>query len=474
MSEFTLADQEEPMIAMCKMVVNTKYEDLPRKVVNYAKRSILDTVAVTIGGSAMEGIPVIVDFVKNKGGKPESLIPFYGGKVPAIDAGLAIGPMSRAMDLGDVHEEAGHCSEYTLPTVLAATGLRDKVTGKEFITAFVVGQEVLVRIGIAFKGISKGLPMGRSSGHYIFGCVAAAGKLLGLSLAEIENAEGIARGKTQPHDTAMYHPATLMVRVHHGFVCRDSIEACLLAKRGITGPRQGVLTGPRGYLAFAKWGTDLDALTKGLGNKWEMLKTMMKPHAACKCTHTAIGGILDQMKEYNFKVDDIASIHIDESSVNWAVVCEPIEEKWNPQTVPECQFSLPYVVATAAYDNDIFLDSYTPEAMARKDVRNLMTRISAREDPSLPPFAARINTTLKNGRRYSKECIHIKGHPKNPFTEQELIDKFKKCVPYSAYKLSDSVVDSVIKALLNLQEVDDVVKSVILPLTPEEATGMEG
>lgn len=198
-----------------------------------------------------------------------------------------------------------------------------------------------------------------------------------------------------------------------------------------------------------------------------MLNTMMKIYTSCKCTHTAIDGILNQMKEHDFKAEDIANINIEESSINWALACEPEEAKWNPQTVPDCQFSLPYTVATAAYNKDVFLNSYTPQAMARQDVRELMTRISAKKEPSLPPFAARVNTTLKDGRKYSKEYVYIKGHPKSPFTEQELIDKFKRCVPYSAYKLSDAVVDSVIKALLSLERVDDVVSALLLPLTPD-------
>lgn len=466
MPNFVSVGREDPMSTLCRMVIDTKYEDLPSNVVNCAKRSILDTLAVTIGGSAMEAIPAVVDLVKEKGGKPESVIPFYGGKVPASEAALAIGPMSRAMDMGDVHEEALHCSEYTVPTLLAATGLKDKVTGKEFITAYVVGQEILVRVGIAFKGASRGLPVGRSTGHCIFGSVAAAGKLVSLSLDELENAQGIARVMTQPHDSAMFHPPTSMVRVHHGFVCQDAINVCLLAKRGITGPRQEVLVGARGYLGFAKWETDPDALTRGLGKEWEMLNVMMKPYASCKCTHTAIGGILDQMAEHNFGGGDIASIDIDESSVNWAAVCTPREVKWNPQTVAECQFSLPYVVATAAYDKEVFLNSYTPQARARQDVRDLMRKIRSREDPRLPEWAARVKTILKDGRKYSKEYIYVKGHPKNPFTEEELVDKFKKCVPYSAYKLSDAIADSLLEALFRLEKVDDVVSALLLPLTP--------
>lgn len=458
---------KDPMITLCRMVTNTGYEDLPSKVVYYAKQSILDTMGIIIGGSSMEGIPTIVDFVKDKGGKAEGIIPFYGGKVPASEAGLAIGPMARALDFGDVHEEAGHSSEYNVPTLLAVTGLKDKVTGKEFITSYVLGQEVLIRIGTAFKGLSKGTLMGRASGHYIFGCVAAAGKLLGLSQDELENAQGIARAMTQPHDMAMYRPATLMIRVHHGFVCRDAINACLLAKKGITGSRWEVLAAPRGYLGFAKWETDPSMLTQGLSEKWEMLTTGMKAYASCKCTHTSIEGILDQMKMRNFRAEDIANIDFDESSINWSTVCEPREVKWNPQTIPECQFSLPYSVATAVYDKGVFPNAYTVEARSRQDIHALMTRISAKEELRLPPFAARINTTLKDGGKYSGEYIYVKGHPKNPLTEQELIDKFKKCVPYSAYKLSDKVVDSLIEALLNLEGVDDVVRALLIPLTPK-------
>jgi 2-methylcitrate dehydratase PrpD len=61
---------------------------------------------------------------------------------------------------------------------------------------------------------------------------------------------------------------------------------------------------------------------------------------------------------------------------------------------------------------------------------------------------------------------NIKGHPQNPFTEQELSDKFKKCAAYSAYKLSPAVIESVIDVLMNLEDVDDIVEALIHPLAP--------
>ncbi len=462
--KFVTQGQEDPMATLCRMVVNTKYEDLPPNVVDYAKRSILDTVGIIIGGSAMEGIPVIVDFVKDKGGKSGSFIPFYGGKVPMSEAAMAIAPMARAMDLGDVHEEASHSSEYTVPALLA-TGLG--VTGKELITAYVLGQEVLIRIGTAYRANSRGTPFGRRGGHCIFGIVAAVGKLLGLSQEELENAEGMASVMTQPHVTTILKPATLTTRMQHGFACQAAINACLLAQRGITGPRIEVLAAPSGYFGFAKWETEPALLTESLGEEWHMMETMMKRFPSRKPTHTAIDALLNSMQKNNFGTDDIVKIDVEVSSADGASLTTPKEAQWNPKTIPECQFSLPYVVATAACDGDVFVDSYTPEARSRQKVRDLMTKISIKEDPALPLWAARVNTTLKSGKKYSEVCIYPKGHPKFPLTEQELVTKFRRCVPYSAYKLSATTINSLVEALLNLEKVENIVDSLIIPLVPK-------
>ena len=470
MPNFVTLNKEDPMGTLCRMVAETQYEDLPSSAINVAKTHILDTVGVIIGGSGLEGIPTVVDFVREQGGKEESLIPCYGGrKVPASMAAFAIGPMARAMDWGDVHEESGHTAEFTLPALLAATGIEGRVSGKEFITAFVVGQEILIRVGIAQKFARKAVVSGTTGGHYIFGTVAAVGKLLGLNLEELGNAEGIARCMTQPHDLATWSPTTLMVRVHHGFLSQDAINACLLAKRGITGARQEVLAGPRGFLTqFSKWDTDPSALTKGLGQEWEMTHTMMKVYPACMNIQCSAYGIVEQMREHKFKFEDIANIHLDEAPMNMSTVATPHDIRWNPQTMPECQFSLPYLVATAARDGKVSLDSYTSDAMSRKDVRDLMTRILAKEDTTLAisMWGSRVTTTLRDGTKYSEEYIP-KGHYKDPFTDHELVNKFKTCASYSAYRLSDATIKSLVETILNLEEVDDIVSALIIPITPK-------
>ena len=283
------------MDALCEFIVETKYEDLAAQLIAFADRHILDTMGAIIGGSSMESIFPIVDFVKEQQGKAESYIPVYGGKIPASMCAFVLGPMARVTDLGDAHTEAGHSAEYTLPALLAATGLKKRVSGEELLISFIVGQEVLIRIGKAYKCVSYEQSAGSQGGHYIFGPVAAVGKLLGLNKKEMLSAFGMAKCMTQPYDMSMYSPANIMISLHHGFIAQDAINICLLAKKGLQTHTTRVLTGDGGfYSLFSRPGNEIDVseITSNLGKEWEMTKVMFKPYPACNCTHTSIQGFL--------------------------------------------------------------------------------------------------------------------------------------------------------------------------------------
>ena len=164
MKEFKRIGNEDAVHTYARMLQEMTYEDIPPEVIQYDKWIILDTIGAMLGGSRMDGIKTVVDMVKEKGGKPEMVIPLYGGKVPASEAGMAIGPMARAADWSAIHLEAMHTSEHTLPALIAALGLKEKVNGKDFLLAFALGQEILIKIGNAWKP-TYAVGHGRSNGH---------------------------------------------------------------------------------------------------------------------------------------------------------------------------------------------------------------------------------------------------------------------------------------------------------------------
>lgn len=458
------AIEVDPMVKLCEFAKLTQYEHIPSYVVDSTKQHILDQFAVTIGGSGSEGIAQIVDFVKEQGGKEEMKIPFYGGKAPATMVAFAIGAMGRALDLGDLHNIACHISEYCLPSLMAATGIRGKVTGKEFLTASIVAFELLVRIGTA---ANMAYVCGRYKNHggfFIFGPTIGVAKLLDLDMKQMQDAMGIARVLVPGNDWEMYDEGTLAVRTHHSFIAENAIQACLLAKRGITGPH-AALAGEMGFLHQFCFGQENPAvLTKELGVNWMCVETGFKPFASCRGTHTSVTATLDLIADNNIKSENIKGIQVNicPEAYHWV----GLPERWHPVGMVDCQFSLPYAVATAALKGKVFLDDYTEAERSRADVRELMSKITASLDKELPTWAAKVTLMLKDGTQYSQQCDYAKGAPENPLTRDELIEKFKLCASFSYLPLSDELVNKLINKLEHLENVEDVGEEILALITP--------
>lgn len=472
---------EDPLERLARFVVETRFEDIDSATIEFAKRLAIDTLGVTIGGSAQEAIPELVDYVRDMGGKAESHLPFYGGKYPSAAVGFALAPMSRALDMGDVHmgwdkygfSVIGHTAEYVLPTLLACSGLKPRINGKEFLTAFILGTEVLVRIGAAANNTASGRILGLpgnfdQGGWFIFGAVAATAKLLGLDLEQTINALGMARGMTQTHDMKSMSPASHLVRIHHGFVAKNAIDVCQLAKRGINGPHD-VMLGYRGFLfAISRglWPVKPELLNKELGETWLFTHTCIKPFSACKATHNAATAVLTLMDRHGFSGKDIASMHADVGANTLELCCRPIEAKWNPQSDQNAQFSLPYVMSVVAFERRFMIDGFKPAMRAREDIRRLVANITATASPDINSLDARVTVRLHDGREFSMLCDDCKGTPTMPLTDAEWRERFRDLCAYSAHPIGPQAADALVERLFTLEQSADIVQDLLLPLTP--------
>jgi 2-methylcitrate dehydratase PrpD len=458
----------EPMEVMTSFIVNTQYDDLPSEVVDHTKKLILDTIGITIVGSSQEAIPEIVDLVKSWGGAEQSTIPIYGGKVPAPNAAFAIGPMTRALDMGDCHPQACHVSEYVFPALLPAAEMRGNVAGKEFITAYAVAEEIGCRIGNACKAMGEEAHLHGRHPHFgTLEATAAVSKLLGMDVATTQNALGIAFHLRTATDKQMYTEATLMVRAHHAFVCQDAINSVLLARRGITGAHK-VFTGDYGmFVVHFPWRPDYEALTEGLGTDWEMLHMAIKLFASCRATHSSVSGAIELSRENNILTQDIAKISIKVSPSAYVVVCEPRAQCWDPRTMVQAQFSMPFAVATALAKGKIYVDDYTLEELQNNDVRALIPLVECSSKDSLEPFETITTIKLKDGTTYTKRVTieEIKGAFLNPVSWDEVIHKFALGLPLSAIEIPQTNITQLIEKSKNLEDVSDMAEIVRL-LTP--------
>jgi 2-methylcitrate dehydratase PrpD len=92
------------------------------------------------------------------------------------------------------------------------------------------------------------------------------------------------------HDGAMVKP------IHPGKASMTGLLAAILARSGAMGPIS-IFEGEKGFLRAMADKIDHESLLNGLGEKFEILGTYFKLHAACRHTHPIIDAALEICKK---------------------------------------------------------------------------------------------------------------------------------------------------------------------------------
>ena len=87
----------------------------------------------------MEHAKIVIDLIRELGGKREATIYGNGFKTTSMHAALANSTAAHSLDLDDTHRESFfHVGACTIPPVLAVAE-KMRSSGKEIITAIVAG-----------------------------------------------------------------------------------------------------------------------------------------------------------------------------------------------------------------------------------------------------------------------------------------------------------------------------------------------
>lgn len=443
---------------------STKYEDLPAEVVERTRLAILDTLAATLAGVRGEGVPELTGLVSGWGGTPEATALPGGKKLPMAQAGLLNGVAARAWDLDDVHEQnTCHINVNIVPAALALAEARGPVDGRELIAAVAVGAEMMCRLSAAprISFSETGSSMSYQCGFY--GAALVGARMLGLSRDKARHALGIAHARMAGNQQG-YLAGAMTVRLMQGVAVEGGLLAALMAEAGLTGSAE-VLEGRFGYYDVAHRGKyDRRALVDGLGGaRWHLLEPSIKPaYPCCKYTHGPIEAAIDAVTELDVRADDIERIVVKVTNREvHDLVCESRERKWNPQSLTESQFSLPFAVAHAAVHRAVGLGTFQPDGLADPVVRKLMQKIEVDLDVESQgqsrgtfPMPGVVTVHDKEGRSVVKRVEFVRGHPKNPMTYREVSIKFNACAALGRPGWTGAA--AVIDAIESLEDMKDV------------------
>jgi len=435
--------------------IHVKYDDLPADTVEITKKFILDTLATAVAGSGASGCSEVVDYVKGCGGKGESTVWTYGGKVIADNAALANSMMTHALDFDDTHDKAGlHANVSILPAAIAMAERKRGVSGKDLITATALGVDLVCRLGLGTIGPHRWV---LSSVNGYFGATIAAGKILGLDENKLLHAMGIVYSQCAGNAQCIIDGG-LVKRMQPAFAAKAAVLSTILAEKGITGAKN-VFEGNFGFFPLYYGGKyDRKRLVKRLGNTFEGENLSVKMYPCCRLTHAAIDAAIEIVRGETFRLDDIVEVIVHVNPDVYALVGKPFQIRESPQV--DAQFSIPYTVAIAIIRGAVSIGDFFEEKIEKDtQVLELARKVKVVADQKSAhrsPVPCVMDVRTKNNKVYSTRVDVVSGSPEKPASMEDVVNKFKDCVAFSVKPMPEKNIQEIISKVKNLEAVSDI------------------
>lgn len=455
-----MVQKEDVAWPLARNITAVRYEDIPQEAVATAKKSVLDILGVILGASGtIPGIKELVELIEEWGGKEESTIIPFGIRVPAWAAAFTNGSMVHGLDYDDMdHFVRVHSSSSVVPAAFAIAERLGNVTGKELITAVVLGQDLMVRLGSSIP--RPVLDWHKTSLCGAFAATAASGKLLQLDTDRMVDAFGIALCQASGTQELRFAVENNLGGMRDAFPAKTGVLSALMAQKGISGIKTCFEGRAAFFNVFFNGQYDRDPIIANLGKTFAGINTGYKPWPACGMTHIFIEGTLGIMSEQDIHPGDIQEIviHVSEDASN---LCQPIDGRRKPEAILDAKFSLPFTVAVAATKGDVLIGDYTTEEIKNPAVLQMAEKVTPKLDPQFNPDeggmpTGQVEIHTKGGKTFQKRMDFPLGHAKNPLPMERLVQKFRDCCAYSAKPIKQENIERVIELVTKLEGVDNV------------------
>lgn len=442
-----MSSKETTMVEQLgKWASDVNYEDLSSQAIEALKGRLLDSIGCAIG--ALEGEPVkaIRQMTEDLGGNP--LITLIGGGKTTPDyATFHNGAAVRYLDYNDSYLAKGetcHPSDNIAP-ILAAAEFAN-ATGRNFLLALAIAYQVQCRLSDVAPVRDHGFDH-TVQGEY--GAAAGAARAMGLAAEQIANAVAIAgtgynslrvtRTGELSNWKGLAYPNTAMGAIH----------ATMLAKYGITGPRQ-VFEGNKGFMDSIAGKFDIDWSKEDLERVTE---TIIKRFNAEIHSQASIEGLLELREKENVKPEDIK--HIDLATFDVAFNIIGGGEEGGKKLIrykEEADHSLPYMLSAAYLDGQVMPEQYEADRITREDIQTLLQKVDVHPEQAFSDrfpdeMACRIEIETTDGRKFEIEKSDYQGFKTRPASWDVLMEKYNGLTR----KIDRNLADKIAETIMNLE-----------------------
>jgi 2-methylcitrate dehydratase PrpD len=429
---------------LARFVVETHWRDLPQDVVHQTKRSLMNFFAVALTGCRTETFETaLASLAQFSGGKQATLIG-RRERIDPLSAAFLNAAGANVLDFCDTHVPTViHPTAPLAPALLALAELQ-RVSGRDLMLAFVLGQEVECRIGLAISPshYNRGWHITATCG--VFGAAAGSGKLLGLTPEQMVWALGSAATQAASLCECLGTPAK---SVGVGNAARNGLWAALLAAKNFSGPAEP-LTGTQGYFHALNETPNLSLLSDGLGDSWEIIRTSYKPYPCGFVLHPVLDCVIDWRR------------------ANPAATVEKVRVTGNPllanradrpviSTSAQSQVSVQHSVAAALITGKAGTAQFADACVNDPKVQALRGKVEVTRDPAFATVTAAVEITTADGKVHRLSTTAARGSDANPMTDRDLEDKL--CDAAAAWNPRHDV-GPLIGAIWDLDNIGDVAK----------------
>jgi 2-methylcitrate dehydratase PrpD len=417
---------------LAQWVSSLQYKDLNAEIIRYAKRYLLDALAVAWAGSRAMGTEGAHAWVTAQGGKAESRVWLTNEYLPATSAAFINGIYAAALDFDSVHDQATSHPDIVIIPALMALADRQPMHGKDFLTAYIAGAEMHVRLCM---GITHNPGWFMTSTLGVFASAAISARVLGLDVNGIHTAMGIALSRAAGTQQSLVEGA-LVKRLQSAFAARDGVEAAFLAQCGITAPKQ-MFEGERGFDNLYE-PLDRARTLGGLGQSYLLQTLTLKNYPSCFCNHAAIVATEKLVAQHQLTIDQLSGCTVRITPYMNRLVGAQFSLGDSPQVA--AQFSVQYSIASILLRGSFRLQDIDTDAVldpaVMECIQKIKIEIDQTESGKFTPATVIIQT--KAGELLSCTVNEIPGTPAQPLDDTQVRAKAMTCLTSGPYAMTEA------------------------------------
>ena len=417
--------------AICDYAHHLSIDDLSEEAIAATRRLVLDSLGCCLGAYTSPPSKYLRATYGRLDGPGAQTATVFGAGTPTLVeyAGLINGAMVRYLDYNDTYISEGracHPSDH-IPALVSVAEAEGR-TGADLVTAIVLAYE------IEGMGLDTGVLWGNNYDYVTWGSFSSAvavGKLMGLSRDQLQHAVGIAAASNLTLIVSRKGEVSMWKGVAHPYVTHNAIQACQMARAGMTGPEH-VSEGPGGFFEVVAGRTLTADRVGGRDDApYRITDAHIKPFPCGYYMQPMIAGVRDLVTDHDIPHAGIEAVEIE--TFHEAASVLGGEEKWSTDLTREsADHSIPYTTAIAAIYGDVGPSHYGQAYRSDPTVHRLMQLVSVTETDEMNAEAVRnpdstpsVVRLVADGTTYETHVDYAPGHAQNPMSQADLEAKMR-------------------------------------------------